>query len=145
MSLVCMSEWSISAKRKNPVWTIFKLNLISVLLILNVVILQTQGSHLPLWLLWGCVVAGSHPAHLQVQLHWVIWLQLQHRPGGAVRPSVWLPSIPLTRCSPNCIWAQRVTDWTTETFALDQLLFSKPYHFISVLFIILVKLCFLEM
>lgn len=145
MSLVCMSEWSISAKRKNPAWTIFKLYLISVLLILNVVTLQTQGSHLPLWLLWGCVVTGSHPAHLQVQLHRVTWLQLQHRPGGAVRPSAWLPSVPLTCRSPNCIWAQRVTDWTIETFTLDQ--FDSPNRIIliSVLFIILVKLCFLEM
>lgn len=68
----------------------------------NVCILQAQGSHLPLWLLWGRVVTGSHPAHLQVQLHRVIRLQLQHQSGDALRQAVWLPSFPLTYSFPNC-------------------------------------------
>lgn len=60
---------------------------------------QTPGSYLPLRLLRGRVSAGSRPAHLQVRLYRVTRLQLQHRPGGAVRPAARLPSIPLTRTS----------------------------------------------
>lgn len=61
--------------------------------------LQTPWSHLPLWFLRGRVFAGSHPAHLQVQLHGDTRLQLQHWPGGAVRQAGRLPSVPLTSMS----------------------------------------------
>ena len=60
---------------------------------------QTPWSHLPLWFLRGRHLAGSRPAHLQVQLHRDTRLQLQHWPGGAVRQAGWLPSSPLTRMS----------------------------------------------
>lgn len=57
---------------------------------------QAQGGHLPLRLLGGRVVSGSHPAHLQVRLHRVLRLQLQHRPGGSLRPAARLPPGALT-------------------------------------------------
>lgn len=103
---------------------------------MNVFIFQTQGCHLPLRLLRGRLLPGSHPAHLPVRLHRVLRLQLQHRPDGAVRPAVWFPSIPLRWSFPCCNWIQHIAERTIETFALDQfdspncILLFNQFHFI---------------
>lgn len=63
---------------------------------IHVFILQTQRSHLPLRLLGGRAVPGSHPAHLQVRLHRVLRVQLQHRADCALRQAAGRPPLPLT-------------------------------------------------
>lgn len=60
---------------------------------------QASRRHLSLRLLWRRSVPGSRPSHLQVRLRRLVRLQLQHRPGGSVRPSVRIPSVALTGTS----------------------------------------------
>lgn len=102
MSPVCAAHGSVPAAVEILVWVMFYFNWITGWLIAFVLILQTQGSHLPLRLLWGRVITWSHPANLQVRLHRDIRLQLQHRADGAVRPAVRLSSVPLTRRCLSC-------------------------------------------
>lgn len=109
MSPVCAAHRSIPAAVEILVWVMFYFNWITGWLIAFVLILQTQGSHLPLRLLRGSIITRSHPANLQVRLHRDIRLQLQHRPDGAVRPAVRLSSVPLTH---RCLSCRRETDWT---------------------------------
>lgn len=109
VSPVCAVHRSIPAAEEILVWVMFYFNWITGWLIAFVLILQTQGSHLPLRLLRGSVITRSHPANLQVRLHRDIRLQLQHRSDGAVRPAVRLSSVPLTR---RCLSCKCETDWT---------------------------------
>ena len=106
---------------------------------INVFILQTQRSHLPLRLLGGRAVPGSHPAHLQVRLHRVLRVQLQHRADCALRQAAGRPPLPLTAAYQT---AAGLTDRLYKP--LISLILQTVFFLFYYILIIIVESSFLE-